>query len=181
MPTGIKVKDAMVAKVVTATPSQTVLEATMIMKKEDVGSVIIIENGQPMGIATREDIINKVASEDKQASKVLLRDIMSKTLVTCTPESDISEVAKVMSKHGFERIPVVDNGSLVGIISAREIASVAPAVIEVLTEHIRIEEPQHIDKDVMADECELCGNFSENLRLANGKWVCDNCKEEAEL
>ena len=181
MPTGIKIKDAMVSKVITAAPTQTVLEATRTMKKDDVGSVIIIDNGKPVGIVTREDIINKVTSEDKQPSKMLLKDVMSNTLVTCDPENDISDVAKVMSKHGYERVPVVSEGKLVGIISAREIASVAPAVIEVLTEHIRIEEPQHIDKDVMADECELCGNFSENLHMANGKWVCDNCKEEAEL
>jgi CBS domain-containing protein len=181
MPTGILVRDAMVGKVVTASPSQTVLEATKIMRKEDVGSVIIIENNKPIGIATREDIVNKVTAEDKQASKVLLKDVMSNTLITCTPDCDISEAAKLMSMHGYERIPIIDGNKLVGIISAREIAKVAPAIIDILTEHIKIEEPQHMEKELTADECELCGNFSENLHMTNGKWVCDNCKEEADL
>jgi CBS domain-containing protein len=181
MPTGIKAKDAMVANVITAISSQTVLEASKIMKKEDVGSVIIIENRMPVGIVTREDIVNKVTAEDKAASKVTLKEIMNSNLVTCTPETDISEVARLMSLHGYERIPIVSMGSLVGIISAREIAKVAPAVIEILTEHIGIEEPGSSLEEENEGECELCSNFTDNLHKVNDKWVCDACKEEAEL
>jgi CBS domain-containing protein len=181
MPTGIRAKDAMVAGVVTATPDQTVLEASKIMKTQDVGSVIIMENGMPAGIVTREDIVNKVTSEDKPASSIKLAEIMSKNLVTCSPECDLSELAIMMSKNGYERIPIVSGGKLLGIISAREIAKVAPAVIEIMTEHINIEEPQNAIIEEQGGECELCNNFSDNLHKVNDKWVCDTCKEEAEL
>ena len=179
MPTGIKVKDAMITRVITARPNQTVLEASKIMKKEDVGSVIICEGTKPVGIVTREDIVNKITAENKLASEVLLKDIMSKKLVTCPPDCDISEVARLMSKYQYERIPVVLMGKLVGIISAREVAKVAPPALEIMTEHLRIEEPPQIIEETNSGECELCGNYSEELYNVNDKWVCENCKEEA--
>ena len=180
MATGIKVKDAMVSRVVTAMPSQSILKASKIMKKEDVGSVIVIEGKKPIGIVTREDIINKVVVKDLPPSKTLIKDIMSKDLIACSPDSYISVVARLMSKYRYERIPVVSTDKLIGIISTREIAKVAPAALEVLTEHLRIEEPQGVGVEKTSEgECELCGNYSEELHNINDAWVCDACKEEA--
>lgn len=180
MATGIKVKDAMVNRVVTARPNQTVLEGSKIMFKEDVGSLIICEGIKPTGIVTREDIVNKVTSKDLVPSKILLKDIMTNNLVTCTPDTDISEAAALMSKHQYERIPVISMGKLIGIISTREIAKVAPSALEVLTEHLRIEDVMGVPEETNSGECELCGNYSEELHNVNDKWVCDSCSEEAE-
>jgi CBS domain-containing protein len=180
MPTGIKVKDAMVTRVITARPSQNVFETSKVMKKEDVGSVIVCEGGNPIGIVTREDIVNSVTSKDLLPSKVLLKDIMSKKLISCPPDCDISEAARLMSKYKYERIPVVSMGRLIGIISTREIAKVAPAALEIATEHLRIEEPEKVIEETNEGECELCGNYSEELHSVNDKWVCDACKDEAE-
>jgi len=180
MPTGIKVKDAMINRVITGRPSQTVLEGSKIMKKEDVGSIVIVESNKPIGIVTREDIVDKVSAKDMLPSKVLLKDIMSNKLITCPLDCDISEAARLMSKYKYERIPIVSMGKLVGIISAREIAKVAPSALEVLTEHLRIEEAPQIIEETNSGECELCGNYSEELHNINDIWVCDSCKEEAE-
>jgi len=180
MPTGIKVKDAMVARVLTATPSQNVLYASNLMKKEGVGSIIIVEGTNPIGIVTREDIVDKVVAKDLVASKVSIRNIMSKKLITCPPDCDISEAARLMSKNKYERIPVVSMGKLIGIISTREIAKVAPAALEIATEHLRIEEPGRVNEETNEGECELCGNYAEELHNINDKWVCDSCKDEAE-
>ena len=185
MPTGIRVRDAMVSSVITAELEQNVVDAAKIMKKEDIGSVIICENKKPVGIVTREDIINKVLAMDAHPSKVLLKDIMSKKLVTTSPDSDISDAAKLMSMHKYERIPVVSLGKLVGIISTREIAKVAPAALEVMTEHLRIEQGVEDGEDVREElmtegVCDLCGNESDNLLKVNDRWVCDSCREEAE-
>lgn len=180
MPTGIKVKDAMVSRVVAARPSQNAFQASRLMKKENVGSILVIEGNKPLGIVTREDIVNKVTAKDLVASKILLKDIMSKDLIVCPPDSDISEAARMMSQYRYERIPVVSMGKLIGIISTREIAKVAPAALEIATEHLRIEEPEKIIEETNEGDCELCGNFSEELHNINDKWVCDSCKDEAE-
>jgi CBS domain-containing protein len=180
MATGIKVRDAMVNRVVTAMPGQTVLEGSKIMKKEDVGSLIICDGSKPTGIVTREDIVNKITALNLQASKVPLKDIMSCKLVSCTPDQDISEAAALMSKHKYERIPVVSMGKLIGIISTREIAKVAPSALEVLTEHLRIEEGPQVFEETTSGECELCGNYSDELQNVNDKWVCESCREESQ-
>jgi len=180
MPTGIKVKDAMVSRVMIARPSQNAFEASKIMEKEDVGSVIVCEGDNPIGIVTREDIINNVTAKNLLSDKILLKDIMSKKLISCPPDCDISEAARLMSKNKYERIPVVSMGKLIGIISTREIAKVAPAALEIATEHLRIEEPEKIIEETNEGDCELCGNYSEELHNINDKWVCDACKDEAE-
>ncbi|MDD5416499.1 MAG: CBS domain-containing protein [Candidatus Aenigmarchaeota archaeon] len=184
MATGIFVKDAMVSRVVTARPAQTVQEGAELMRKEDVGALVICEGKKPIGIVTREDMVVKVVSKDMKASDLKLKDIMNKALVTVEPDVDLADAARTMSKYGYERLPVVSMGTLVGIISDREIAKVAPAAIEILRERLTLgeeeEEPEDEHEEVTEGECEICGNFSEELHSINDKWVCDNCKDEAE-
>ena len=181
MSTGIKVKDAMVKGVVIGMIDQNVLEGSKIMTKHDVGSLIVCDGEKPAGIVTREDVINKVVSTESDPSKVMLKDIMSKNLVTVTSDQDISEAARLMSKYMYERIPVVSLGKLVGIISTREIAKVAPAALEIATEHLRIEEGTDEDsekeEEVTSGECESCGNFTDQLQKINDQWICSSCRE----
>lgn len=178
MVTGIKVEEAMITPVVTAKPEQTVLEASRIMKEKGVGSLIVVEDSKPFGIVTREDIVNKITAENKVPSKVTLREIQTHQLITCPPDCDISEAARLMSRHRYERIPVVSMGKLVGIISAREIAKVAPAILEIATEHLRIQEPPQLLQENNTGECQVCGNYSDELVYDNDEWICPNCKEE---
>jgi CBS domain-containing protein len=182
MATGIKVKDAMVSNVVTASPNQTVLEASKTMFKEDVGSLIVLEGDKAVGIITREDIINKAIAKEIQPSSMMIKEIMSSGLTFCAPEDDISHAARLMSKNRYERIPVVSMGRLVGIISTREIAKVAPAALEVMTEHLRIDTPGSFKEDVNeGGECEKCGNYSDELFNINDSWICDSCKDEGTI
>lgn len=175
---GIKVKDAMIKGVVTGKSDQTVFEGSKIMKENDIGSLVICGQDKPLGIVTREDIINKVVAANKSPNEVKMGDIMSKNLITCTPDCDLSESAILMSKYKYERIPVVSMGKLVGIISTREIAKVAPAALDVLTEHMRIEKPESVEaeEDTTEGICESCGNQAD-LYKVNDSWVCESCKQ----
>ena len=183
MTTDIQVKDAMIKKVLTATPGQTIHEASKMMKDQDVGSLIICEGKKPVGIITREDIVLKVAAEDKKSSEVKVKDIMTTNLVTITPEDDLADAARMMTKYGFERLPVVSLDKLIGIISDREIAKICPAAIEILRERLMLKDGDDIgEKSVIettSGDCELCGNYKEVLKNIGGKWVCETCKEEA--
>jgi CBS domain-containing protein len=181
MATGIKVKEAMITPVVTGKPEETVLDAAKRMEGQDVGSLIIVVDSKPVGIVTREDIVNKVVAKNLLPSEVLIKEIQSSNLITCPPDCDISEAANLMSKYKYERIPVVSLGNLIGIISAREIAKVAPAMLEIATEHLRIEEPPPSLEEIADGECEICGNYSDKLHYVNDRWVCDNCREEEEV
>ncbi len=183
----IKVKEVMKRNVITASPDETVLEAVKKMKKEDVGSVIVVKDNKPIGIMTREDVTIKVAAENKLASDVLVKEIMNQPLVTCSEEEDIMNVAMIMNKYGYERLPVVDEkNNLKGIISVREILGIAPGLIEVFKERLKNRIAEGVNPGFETEpeerniegECELCGNYSEELRKVNDMWICPECAEK---
>lgn len=180
MSTDIKVKDAMITKVVTADGELSVAEGSKAMKNKDVGLLVVLEGKKPVGVVTREDIVGKVTAMDTSSSKIKLKEIMSSPFIAIDPNKDMADAARLMVKHGFERLPVMQSGKLVGIISDREIAKVAPAAIEILRERLFADEEEGAGTPKVTEgECELCGNFNEELKMVNGKWVCDECDEEA--
>ena len=171
----------MSARVISVALGSSVNEAARVMKHEDIGSVIVCEGGKPVGIVTREDITNKVAAFDKQPSKVTVKEIMTSPVVTASPDEDIIDVAKRMNKYGFERLPVKQLNKLVGFVSVRDILKVSPGLLELLRDHFDEEERAEEGREEQnAGECELCGNYSENLHSKNDQWVCDTCTEESE-
>lgn len=175
----IKVKDVMSARVVICGPSTDVATAAKKMKQEDVGSIVVVEGNRPVGMVTREDIVNKVVAAGKAASKVSAREIMTTPVVTASPDEDLIDVAERMNKYGYERMPVKELNKLTGFITVRDILRVSPGMLELLKEHMESEQAQEYAEEFNAGECELCGNFSEQLRNMNDRWVCDTCAEEA--
>jgi len=180
MPIEMKVKDIMSARVITCAPNTTVAEAAKKMKAEDIGSVVVIEGKKPVGIMTREDVTNKVAAVDKLPSKVLVKEIMNSPVVTASADETISEVAKRMNKHGYERLPVKQLNKLVGFVSVRDILRVSPGALDLLKEHFDKEATPELNADVQVGECELCGNYTETLHNKNDQWVCEACVQEQE-
>ncbi|MBU3904779.1 MAG: CBS domain-containing protein [Nanoarchaeota archaeon] len=178
MVTDILVKDAMVTEVVTARPDQTVVEGADTMRKKDVGCLVICEGSKIVGIVTREDMVNKIVSKGLTGKDIKLSEIMSKNLVMATGEEDLGDAARKMSKYGFERLPVVEGGKLVGIISDREVARICPAAIEILRERLLMEAPASFEENTDGD-CDLCGNYSDDLMSVNSRWACPECREEA--
>lgn len=179
MSTGIKVEDAMVNRVVTARPSENVVEGSKTMRDEDVGMLVIVEGNRPVGVVTREDVVSKVVAGDKNPSKTTLKEIMGTPVITCSPDDDLAEAARVMAKHDLERLPVVKMDKVVGVISDQNIVKVAPAAIEILRERLLIGEPESAPEEFNSGECELCANYSESLHNINDRWVCAACKDEA--
>jgi CBS domain-containing protein len=180
MAVDMKVKDVMSNRVVTCAPGISVAAAAKIMRDEDVGSIIICDSKKPIGIATREDITNKVAAADKQASKVLIKEIMNSPVVSAAPDDTLSEVAKRMSKYGYERLPIKQLNKIVGFVSVRDLLRVAPGLLDMMKEHMDKEQMPELTDSEHSGECENCGTFSEDLRNVNDKWVCGACREEAE-
>jgi CBS domain-containing protein len=95
------------------------------MAKRGVSSAVIVQAGDALGIVTERDLVSKVMSEGLDASKVLVRDIMSTPLVTVPPEATMTKAAEVMAEYRIRRLVVIDaNGNLVGIVTAGDIARV---------------------------------------------------------
>jgi CBS domain-containing protein len=180
MPIEMKVRDVMSARVVTCAASNTVAEAAKKMRDEDVGSIVVLEGKKPVGIMTREDVTNHVAAENKLSSEVSVKSIMTSPVVTVSPDDTLSDAAKRMGKYGYERMPVKQLNKLVGFVSVRDILRVSPGMLDLLKEHFEKEQAPELNEEMNSGECELCGNFSEQLHNVNDRWVCDACKDEAE-
>lgn len=100
----------------------TVLEASKLMLDKNVGYIIVLEKGRPIGMISERDIIFKVVALEKDPSKVKVDEVMSKPLISVDPDATLSEVVELMVKYDLRRIPVIKDGIIYGIFSTRELA-----------------------------------------------------------
>ena len=122
-----KVRDAMTAEPRSAEPSQSLVEAAQVMKREDVGSLPVVEGGRLLAVLTDRDIVVRAVAEgvDLQATRV--GDVASREPVTVGPEEDLDEALRLMARHQVRRLPVVDEQRLVGMLAQADVASEAKA------------------------------------------------------
>ncbi len=109
--------DIMTRKVCTTRPETTVLELAQLLSREHIsGTPVVDEHGKIIGIVTEADIISKV---DREGLRVA--DIMSRELITVEEETQVSEIASLLTERKIKRVPVVQNGKLIGIVSRADI------------------------------------------------------------
>jgi CBS domain-containing protein len=118
-----QVRDQMVASVVSLEPGTSVVDAAKRMIQQEKGPLPIVEGERPVGIVTDRDIIAHVVAEGRDPTSMTVEDIASQELVTIGPEQDINEARRLMDQHELDRILVVEDGRLVGIISEADIRS----------------------------------------------------------
>lgn len=122
-----KCSDIMTGEVVTSNPESTIMAVAQLMKEEDIGPVLIVDNEQSrtlVGIVTDRDIVLKVVAEGRDPKTTRVGDVMSKKLVTCRANDDVEVAMQAMAQFQLRRIPVVeDNMGLVGIISQADVAT----------------------------------------------------------
>lgn len=111
-----------------------VFEASKIMTSDLVGFVIIQVNGDPAGIVTEWDIIHNVVSKDLDPKNVKLSDIMRQEMVSVSLDTPTDKVAAIMNENSIRRIPVIDKGKLVGVITSRDILRVFKDYMENLSQ-----------------------------------------------
>ena len=116
-----QVRDRMVSSVVTIEPGTGVVDAAKRMIEEEKGPLPIVEGERPVAIVTDRDIIAHVVAEGRDPTKMTVDSIASHDLVTIGPEQDIDEARRLMDEHQLDRILVVEDDRLVGIISEADI------------------------------------------------------------
>ena len=122
-----KCRDVMTKDVVVCTPENTVSEVAQLMKTEDIGPVLIVDNEQSktlVGILTDRDIVLKVIADGHDPKTTRVGEFMSKKLVTCYADDSVETAMKSMAQFQLRRIPVVgENMQLIGIISQADVAT----------------------------------------------------------
>jgi CBS domain-containing protein len=115
-----KVHEIMVRKVITGKPMTTMTEIARLMRKNRIGSVIIIKSGKPMGILTESDFI-KLAARGTDMKSAVAEDFMHRNIVTCDPSITVVDALMIMRSERVRHLPVVKKGRLVGVISIRDL------------------------------------------------------------
>ncbi len=118
----MQLREIMTAGVVTAEEGTEVLAVARLMRDRGVGSVVICDpEGAPSAMVTDRDVAVRVAAEDRSVSEPA-REHASRPLITGHPEMDLEEAAAKMVQHRVRRLPIVDDGELVGIVTLDDIA-----------------------------------------------------------
>jgi CBS domain-containing protein len=122
-----RVRDYMHMGLVTADATASVAEAAHVMIENGVGSVMVTEGGEPVGIFTERDVVRAVAEVADAAAKPISR-WTSRPLRTISPDAGTMEAVSMMVKGHFRHLPVEDQGELIGILSMRDLMSLEPAL-----------------------------------------------------
>ena len=117
------VADIMSSPVVTAEPTELLSDAAARMDVHRVGSVVVVDGGQPVGILTERDLVRLAAAGADTNAKV--SEWMTPDPYTITSDVEVTEAWKTLSDRGYRHIPVVDEGELVGVVSMRDLVGIA--------------------------------------------------------
>ncbi|NYT04944.1 MAG: CBS domain-containing protein [Methanomicrobiales archaeon] len=175
--TRVPLKEVMRYKPTTVEYEATVARAAAIMCRDEVGSCIVLQNNLPRGIITEQDINCKVVAKDLKPGSVRVSEVMSTPLITIEAEKTVGDAAHMMVKHKVRRLPVVDGEKVVGIVTVRDLLTVATEINEIMSDLIEI---NRVD-DMIMGVCDACGNMSDDLRPVDGTMLCTNCREEERL
>jgi CBS domain-containing protein len=122
-----KCSDVMTREPASCEPSDSIVKAAEVMKREDVGAVPVVESKSSrrlVGIITDRDIVVRVVAAGRDVRSTTVGDAITSTPVTCREDEDVTEAVTCMAQRQVRRLPVVDSeGRLVGIISQADIAT----------------------------------------------------------
>jgi CBS domain-containing protein len=124
MVTMITVKDLMKVgntSTVTIAPTDTVYRALQLMAENNVGSVVVCDGDQMVGIFTERDYCRKIILMGRSSLNTPVGEIMTKNMITVGREQTLEECLDLMNKYYIRHLPVADNGKLVGVVSMRDV------------------------------------------------------------
>jgi CBS domain-containing protein len=117
----VVIREVMTESVVTAAPAQTVREIAELMRERNVGSVVLTDGGRAVGFITDRDLaIGVIAGGHDPSNRA--GDHASTPVVTGEPEMDVEAAAELMVRHRIRRLPILDDGQLIGIVTLDDLA-----------------------------------------------------------
>jgi CBS domain-containing protein len=117
-----RVRDAMTEDPRSIGALEPVVDAARLMREQHVGSLPVTDNEKLVGMITDRDITTRVVAEAADPKMISVGDVYSRDLISVEPDQDLDEALRLMARHQVRRLPVIENGSLVGIVAQADIA-----------------------------------------------------------
>lgn len=137
----LRVGDVMTKNVIVIGRGTPLVAAAKIMKKHNIGSIVVVEGKSAIGIITERDIVHKALATGKDPAKTKVDDVMSRPLRVVKPTASLEEAARAMRGNRIKRLPVINaKKELIGILSEGDIARLLPSVIDLIEERAIREE-----------------------------------------
>ncbi|WP_298469946.1 CBS domain-containing protein [uncultured Psychrobacillus sp.] len=133
------VQDVMSKQVVTCSPNDYVNEVAEQMRSLDIGCLPVVSKKKLVGMITDRDIVTRAVAKDV---KCKVENIMTKTVISVSPQETTAEASILMGKHQVRRLPVVENEELVGFVSLADLAFPFPHIQEISEAIQSISEPR---------------------------------------
>jgi CBS domain-containing protein len=115
-------RDIMTQKPLTLQTSDTITAAARTMRDGNIGDVVVLEDGQIRGILTDRDIVIRALAEGMDPSRTTVGQVCSRELTTLSPDDSIAQAVSIMRDKAIRRLPVVEDGRPVGIVSLGDLA-----------------------------------------------------------
>jgi len=181
------VADIMTRDPITIGPGATLLDCAKMMVKKKVGSLLIAHQKKLLGFIAEKDILWAMIKKSKEdLSKIIALDIAPRKIATINPFVSVKEAVKKMKKLKFERLPVIHDGELVGMITVKDILEFYPELYSELDEMaeireeyrklLRVKKAQIIPR-TRDGICEECGK-RDVLFKVNGILICESCRSK---
>ncbi len=121
----LEVRDVMSRQVATVSPEQTVVDAASVMKTRNISCAVVMDgNRQVVGILTERDLLQRVAAREGPFGDKKVREVMTAPVQTILPGMSIFEASSILESKKIRRLPVMENGELVGIITQTDLTRV---------------------------------------------------------
>ena len=149
-----------------------------IMRDSKVGGLLVKDKNKIKGICTEQDIVRRLIAEKKDAQKTKVEDIMITNMKRISPEKDIFEAIVMMRDHNIRHIPVIDNEKFVGLLTMKDVLKIEPQLFDLLVDKLELKEEERKPVNRISNDdgiCQICGEFSDNLKEIEGTLTCEDC------
>lgn len=177
----MKVGDMMTRNFISVSPETNLKTCAKTMIKKRVGSLIVKEGDVLKGILTEKDILWAIVKKSvKHLENIQAKALMKRKVVTIKPSADITDAMKRFKKKKVRKLPVVENGRVIGMLTMKDLLRIDPGLFEMIAATIKIkEETEKLKRRDMRGPrkqgiCEECGEF-EILIKDEVQWLCDGC------
>jgi len=140
------VKDLMSTNVISIDSEASVKEAASKMAQEEIGSLVVTEQGKPMGIVTERDLLSRVLALGRNAEATRIKMIMSKPLICGQPGMDATEAVRFMVARNNKKLPITQDGRVVGILTLTDLCAAQPDMYELIEKETRGKIPKRFMK-----------------------------------